>query len=357
VLYYWHSVGNNLLTWLCNVVSNLNLTDMETCYKVVRADILKQLRLECKRFGIEPELTIRLAQWGARIYEVPINYAGRTYLEGKKITWRDGLRALATIFWYGFIDKRFTHHDGYYILAAVGNAGRFNRWMFEQLAPFVGQRVLEAGCGTGNLTELMLQRQRLVCVDVDPLYIEMIERRFGYRDNFRCFRLDLGDAAGYAALKGEAIDSIICLNVLEHIEDDMAVLQRFHETLEPGGRAIILVPQHPWLYTRVDRTLGHCRRYTVAELRGKMEQAGFEVIHSQGFNKLGTFGWFVSGNIFRHQHLTPRQMKWFNRLLPVARAVEKVPGLPAQSLIMVGRKPAAAAVSSGSALPQEAAVS
>jgi glycosyltransferase involved in cell wall biosynthesis len=94
VLYYWHSVGNTILTTFCNMLVNLNLTDMETCYKAVRGDLARGLHLTSDRFGFEPEITARLAQRDARIYEVPISYAGRTYAEGKKINWRDGVAAI-----------------------------------------------------------------------------------------------------------------------------------------------------------------------------------------------------------------------------------------------------------------------
>ncbi len=94
VLYYWHSIGNSVLTTFSNMMTNLNLTDMETCYKAVRGDLARSLRLTSDRFGFEPEITARLAQRDARIYEVPISYAGRTYAEGKKISWRDGVAAL-----------------------------------------------------------------------------------------------------------------------------------------------------------------------------------------------------------------------------------------------------------------------
>src|SRR3989441_880149 len=100
VLYFWHSVGNRFLTLLSNMFTNLNLTDMETCYKLVRADLLKRLPLTANRFGFEVEITARLAQAGARIWELPISYSGRTYAEGKKITWRDGLAALFHILRY-----------------------------------------------------------------------------------------------------------------------------------------------------------------------------------------------------------------------------------------------------------------
>lgn len=104
VLYYWHSVGNRLLTTLSNMFSNLNLTDMECCYKAVRGDLARSLTLRSERFGFEPEITARLARANARIFEVPISYSGRTYLEGKKITWRDGVAALVHIMRYNLFE-------------------------------------------------------------------------------------------------------------------------------------------------------------------------------------------------------------------------------------------------------------
>ncbi|MDH3689616.1 MAG: glycosyltransferase family 2 protein [Gammaproteobacteria bacterium] len=103
VLYFWHMVGNRLITLLCNMITNLNLTDMETCYKVFRTSVIKAVTLEEDRFGFEPEVTIKLAKRNAVFYEVGITYAGRTYEEGKKITWKDGVRALYVMAKYGFL--------------------------------------------------------------------------------------------------------------------------------------------------------------------------------------------------------------------------------------------------------------
>jgi hypothetical protein len=103
VLYYWHSVGNRFLTTLSNMTTNLNLTDMETCYKAFRRDVLLRVRIEEDRFGFEPEITAKVARLKARVYEVPISYNGRTYEEGKKIGWRDGVQALWCIAKYGLL--------------------------------------------------------------------------------------------------------------------------------------------------------------------------------------------------------------------------------------------------------------
>src|SRR5439155_2382618 len=104
VLSYWHSVGNRLLTTLSNMTTNLNLTDMETCYKVFRREVIQSIDLESNRFGIEPEITAKVARRGYRIFEVPISYYGRDYWEGKKINWKDGFSAIWTIFRYGLFD-------------------------------------------------------------------------------------------------------------------------------------------------------------------------------------------------------------------------------------------------------------
>jgi glycosyltransferase involved in cell wall biosynthesis len=103
VLYFWHSVGNWVLTTLSNMMTNLNLTDMETCYKAIRGDLARSLPLESDRFGFEPEVTARLAQAHARIFEVPISYSGRTYAEGKKIGWRDGVAAIRHILYFNLV--------------------------------------------------------------------------------------------------------------------------------------------------------------------------------------------------------------------------------------------------------------
>ncbi len=107
ILFFWHSIGNKFLTFLSNMFTNLNLTDMESCYKLFRTDIIKQLRLKEKRFGFEPEVTAKMSRVdGIRIYEVGISYFGRTFAEGKKINWKDGVKAIYCIFKYNIWSKR-----------------------------------------------------------------------------------------------------------------------------------------------------------------------------------------------------------------------------------------------------------
>jgi glycosyltransferase involved in cell wall biosynthesis len=337
ILLYWHSVANHFLTWLTNVFNDINLTDMETCYKAVRADILKQTPLHSDRFGIEPELTTKLAQWNIRLYEVPISYHGRTVAEGKKIGWKDAISAIWTLVKYRFIDDRFTTHDGYYVLQSMRRARGLNRWILEQFRQYIGPRVMEAGCGIGNFTELLLDRERLVCVDNDPLYVEMANWRLGHLENVLTLKRDLSETAAYADLASERLDTIVCLNVLEHIALDEQVLRAYYDVLEPGGHAIILVPAHMWLYGPCDEALGHVRRYTHTELHTKMQAAGFEVVMMEEFNRMGVPGWYLNKQLGRRD-LNPRQMRLFELLLPVAKGMEAMKLGRGLSLIGVGRK-------------------
>ena len=339
VLYYWHTLGNQLLTLLCNVLNGINLTDMETGYKLIRADILRAIPLTSNGFALEPELITKLVQWDVRLYEVPISYQGRTYAEGKKIGVKDLFAALWALFKYRFLSRKFTNREGFLILQSVRRARGFNRWLVRQLAPYVGRRVLEAGSGIGNLTEFFLDRERLACVDVDPFYVERLSQRHGHLSNLSFHEADLTQLEYCSQLRQAKLDTIICINVLEHIENDAKVLRNFFQLLRPGGHALLLVPANPRLYTRVDHALGHFRRYTRETMTAKLNAAGFEIVEIRGFNRFGALGWYISGKVLKRTSLSAGQMKLYEWLLPVAKLVERLPLLPHLSVIAVARKP------------------
>src|SRR6202171_6375004 len=129
VLYFWHTVGNRLLTLVSNMFTNLNLTDMETCYKMFRREVIQSITIESRRFGIEPEITAKVARRGYRIYEVPISYHGRTYAEGKKIGWKDAFSALWTIVRHGMRETEDPKNVGHVTLARMAKLEPYNRWL------------------------------------------------------------------------------------------------------------------------------------------------------------------------------------------------------------------------------------
>ncbi len=338
VLFFRHELGNRLLTLLCNVASDLNLTDIETCYKMVRTALLKSVPLVGKGFEIEPEISIKLAKRGARIFEVPIRYAGRTYQEGKKIDWKDGVRAMAAILRFGFSDYIYAEDAyGSQILGRLNRAPRFTKWMADVIRPYVGEKVLEIGAGTGNLTMQLIPRRLYWASDINPLYLTYLENvglnrpymRVGYTDGEK----------GESFPNEQKFDTVICLNVVEHLSDDLAALNNIREVLEDHGRAIVLVPCGPWLFGSLDEVLGHHRRYTRKQLTELVEKAGFHLETMLEFNRFGVIAWWLNARLLRRRTFGFWQIKLLNLLTPMLRLLDSFLPLPPLSFIAVLSKP------------------
>jgi len=338
VLFFRHQLGNHFLTLFCNIVSDLNLTDMETCYKMVRTELLKSIPLVGKGFEIEPEISIKLAKRGARIFEVPIRYAGRTYQEGKKIGWKDGLAAVKAIIRFGISDHIYAEDTyGSQILGRLNRAPRFTKWMADVIRPYVGEKVLEIGAGTGNLTIQLIPRALYRVSDINPLYLNYLEKvkldrpymEVGYTDGEK----------GESFPKEQKFDTVICLNVVEHLADDLGALRNFREVLEDRGRAIILVPCGPWLFGSLDEVLGHHRRYTRKQLADLVEQAGFHLEHLLEFNRIGVIAWWLNARLLRRRTFGFWQIKMLNTFTPLFRVLDNLLPLPPLSLIAVISKP------------------
>ena len=266
VLLYRHQLGNKLLTSLCNLVTNLNLTDMETCYKAIRTDLFKSIPITSNDFRLEPELTIKLGKRQARLFEIPISYSGRTYQEGKKIGWRDGFRALWAILTFALSDDVYKADAfGSQILARLSRAPRFNSWMADVVRPYCGDRVLENGGGVGNLALQLVPRSTYVVTDVNPLYLAALRSLRQGRPYVSVDRCDVTDAGSFPRAP-DGYETVICLNVIEHVEADVDALRNIRSVLAPDGRAVILVPQGQWNFGSLDVVLGHQRRYSRASL-------------------------------------------------------------------------------------------
>src|SRR5271170_5545223 len=336
-LFFRHALGNKLLTFLCDVVSDLNLTDMETCYKMTRADLLRSIPLESSTFDVEPELTIKLAKRGARIFEVPISCSGRTYHEGKKIGWQDGVRALWAILHYAMSDKIYTDDErGGEILERLNRAPRFTRWMADVIRPFVGNRVLEIGAGIGNMSTHLMPRSIYWATDVNPHYLNYLETLRPTRPYMHVAYTDGMKAESYPA--GQNFDTVVCLNVIEHVPDDVGALRNIRDTLTDGGTAIVLVPFGPQLYGSLDEVLGHCRRYTEDQLAEVAQHAGFQVKQILKFNRPGVPAWWFNGKVLRRQTFGMGQIRLLNLLTPIFRRIDPWLPLPPLSIIAILRK-------------------
>jgi len=334
LLFYRHELGNRLLTFLTNVATNLNLTDMETCYKAVRTSLLKSIPLVSNDFRLEPELTIKLAKRQARIFEVPISYSGRTYQEGKKIDWRDGLRALAAITRFTLSDRIYAGDGNASRILGLSRAPHFNAWMADTIRPFVGDHVLEIGSGTGTVTRRLIPRRRYVASDINPLYLSTLETLRGDKPYLSAEYCDITDVASFPKVDGN-FDTVVCLNVIEHVDQDVEALRNIRSVLAPHGRAIVLVPRGETLFGTLDETLGHRRRYTESSLRAAATAAGFDVKQVLEFNRIGTPAWWLNGKVLRRQDFGAFEVAIWNLLTPVFRSVDRALPLPALSLIAI----------------------
>lgn len=336
-LFFRHQLGNKLLTFLCDLVCDLNLTDMETCYKMVRAELLKSIPLTSSTFDVEPEITIKLAKRGGRIFEVPISYSGRTYAEGKKINWKDGIRALWAILHYAASDQIYAQdgHGGE-ILMRLTRAPRFTRWMADVMRPFVGDRVLEIGAGIGNMTIHLLPRSVYWATDNNPFYLETLDRLRPTRPYLHTAYVDAMEPSSFP--QDTSFDTVICLNVVEHLSDDVGTLRNIYNALENNGRAIILVPNGPRLFGTLDKVLGHCRRYTEDQLISVGQDAGFAVEKILKFNRPGVPAWWLNGRVLRRTTFGLGQIRLLNFLTPLFRVIDSWLPLPPLSLIAIFRK-------------------
>lgn len=338
VLPYWHSLINKTLTWFCNMFSNLALTDMETCYKVFRTDLLKSIPIRSDRFGIEPELTLKCAKRKLRIYEVPISYHGRTYEEGKKIGWKDGLRALGAILYFWLVDDLYVQPYGRAHLNNLTGTPAYVNWVVNVLRPYLGDRVLEVSAGIGTITgRLMGRRLRYAAAESNPLYVHSLRNRFLRTPNVQVVNLRPEEPADYAPLHG-SFDTVLCLNVIEYADNPGAVIKAAARCLTPGGLFVALVPQSPSLFGALDTTLGHKRRFSARQLRELLEPAGLMVDQTHELNKVAAPVWFLTSRLFRIRQLSKLSLKIFDKTVWLWRLLNSVMPWRGLSLIVVARK-------------------
>ena len=223
-------------------------------------------------------------------------------------------------------------------LSLLEKAIAYHQWIFEKTIPYLRGNILEVGCGIGNLTGFLLNHGKVIVSDMNEGYLRMVEDKYRHHPNLEGVLLWNIEQKPIQKFSFQ-IDTILCSNVLEHIEKDDAVLNNFFQLLPQGGRLILLVPALRGLYNGLDKELGHFRRYNRAELIQKLTRNGFRFCHIRYFNLFGILGWFFNGTILRKRLLSARQIRIFNRMVPLFIRIEKIiPTWVGQSLIAVGEK-------------------
>ncbi len=229
-------------------------------------------------------------------------------------------------------------HPGVQMLRQMAHARRFNRWMAETLQPFLSGDILEIGAGIGNLTEFLCNGQtRYLATDSEQDPLTELKSRLPQLACLTTAVCDAADPQHFTAFRG-AFDTVICLNVLEHIADDETTLSNIYSSLRPSGKAIVLVPQGAAAFGTLDKVLAHQRRYSESELAAKMTLAGFDLARIIPFNRATYPGWLLNSRLLRRRTLSDTQLRLFDFAVPLWRRLDSYLPWPPTSLIAVGVK-------------------
>jgi 2-polyprenyl-3-methyl-5-hydroxy-6-metoxy-1,4-benzoquinol methylase len=225
-------------------------------------------------------------------------------------------------------------------LKALAGLDNYNGWIYGNISPFLGNSILEIGCGTGNITDYFIKPGRKITgMDISDEFVSIAKEK--YRGNAD-ISIIKGDALNPAcSLAPGSFDTVVLLNVLEHIKDDSAALACIYNMLLPGGRAVILVPAMKFAFGGLDKELGHFKRYEKADMAGLFKAAGLKTEKLFYMNMPGALGWAINSRILGKRFIPEGQAGFVNKVLvPIIRPLEKiVPPLFGQSLIAVGIKP------------------
>jgi 2-polyprenyl-3-methyl-5-hydroxy-6-metoxy-1,4-benzoquinol methylase len=236
-----------------------------------------------------------------------------------------------------------TDPSGLQTLERFARATHFNKWLFDTISPWCKGPVLEVGSGIGNISSFFLKKEiSLTASDLRDEYCNILHQKFGkdpYLQDIKSINLTEKDFdTKYASLLGH-FNTVVALNVIEHIEDDTLAVANCKRLLSPGGNLVVLVPAYKTLYNLFDEELGHFVRYTSKTLQQLLKDGGFQVIHKQYFNAAGIAGWMINGSLFRKKIIPKRQLQLFDKLIPVMKLADAITfhriGL---SVIAIGQK-------------------
>lgn len=217
-------------------------------------------------------------------------------------------------------------------LDLLSDTYNYNHWIYALCRPWLGTRILEVGAGTGNLTQFMLGAEKLVCIEPEPDYQPKLDQIRATHLNTRVYQVPVQDMPA----EEKDFDAAICVNVLEHIEDDTDALKAMAARLRTGGHVVLYVPATPWAYGALDAQLGHFRRYTKPMARKLADECGLQIVLSRYINVIGLFGWWWSGRVRKETLIDPRKARLMDRMVPFISALERIFPVPVgQSLLVV----------------------
>lgn len=221
-------------------------------------------------------------------------------------------------------------------LESMNQAAWYNKWTLNMFQSYLKGRILEIGCGIGNFTQILTRYGQVWGIDISKDYVKQTKDLIADKAS-----IGLGDIEkGEYFFKDKKFNTIVCINVLEHIENDIEAIRNMYKLLDESGDLILLIPSHPFLYGEIDESISHFRRYTKKEIFTKLEREGFDILKFRRLNFIGGIGWFISGRILRNKIVDQSKIKLFNLLAPFFLRIEDIinPPFGTSFLIVAKRK-------------------
>jgi len=224
-------------------------------------------------------------------------------------------------------------------LELVSDMPNYNKWIFNKIQPYLGETILEIGCGIGNITQFLIKKSQVIAIDSNGRYLKKIKKKFRTYNNIVPLKIDITNKDHIKQLKNYNIDTILCLNVLEHIKYDQTCLENMYQILKQDGKIVLICPNNKRLFGSIDKANLHYRRYSKKDLKNKINKAGFVIIKSLYINLFGIFGWIFHGRILKKKVHIKSHFKFFNIISPILMKLENIikpyTGL---SILIVGTK-------------------
>jgi 2-polyprenyl-3-methyl-5-hydroxy-6-metoxy-1,4-benzoquinol methylase len=220
---------------------------------------------------------------------------------------------------------------GHANLEIISENSRFNNWMYGHIKAGLKEKmgnILEVGSGLGTISEKIIHDMgpsvHITLTDVSVTYVQSLKIKYSSFKNVSVSRMDLNNKEEYSKIGYEKYDTIVAINVLEHVRDDLLALHEIYKMLKKDGILIILVPCHKFLYNVIDKNIGHYRRYTKKELYNKIKETNFTAVCMYYLNTMGVVGWYFSGNVLKNGAISPTASRWFDRLVPLLGYLDRI---------------------------------
>ncbi len=341
------ALGNILLTLAFGLFHGRYLSDALNGYKAFQRDIFSDFNYQSSEFEIEIELLVNTLRKKKEIVEVSSHERKRAGGLAKSRVIKHGLKFFLRIIkeWrkrkleFKQEPRLLNEEVENEWLTRMNKLNKYNEWLFSKIKPYIGDSILEVGAGIGTYSQYLLKAKLLVLSDIEEKYLVNLKKNFENSKNVYCEKIDLVNNNDITKLAKYKIDTVISINVFEHIKSDQKALENIYKIIQPGGRLLTVIPNHPFLYGSLDKYAHHFRRYSMREAVNLLTKAGFKVEKKFTFNFLGAINWFLQGRIFKKTIVSAGSLDWAEKVVILSKIIDNINPFPiGANIVLIAKK-------------------